>query len=110
MAAPSIQPLPIVQARRQLQDCLEMGHVIPTKHFRDELSNERIPFEDAWTVLRYGNIFDPPEEDSKTPEWKYRIEGHEPGGKWIVVVFCFKSTETACLITIFSVSAKRRRA
>lgn len=109
MTAAGIQPVSSHEARRQLQDCLEHGKVIPGKHFRDELKNEDIPLEDAWTVLRYGNIYDPPERDSKTWEWKYRIEGSEPGGKWIVIVFCFKSSETALLITIFSVSARRRK-
>ena len=109
MKSNRIQPLPSVQARRQLQECLEFGKVVLTRHFRDELSNERIPFDDAWSILRRGNIYDPPEQDSNTDEWKYRIEGHEPGGKWIVIVFWFKNTDTAFLITIFSVSAKRRK-
>ena len=65
--------------------------------------------EDAWVVLRYGRIFDPPEEDTRSGEWKYRVEGHEPGGKWIAVVFSFKSVTRANLITIFSVKAKGKR-
>jgi hypothetical protein len=41
-----------------LQHCLEEGEVVPTKHFRDELANESITFEDAWIVLRSGAIYD----------------------------------------------------
>jgi len=44
----------------------------------------------------------------KTAEWKYRVEGHEPGGKWVVVVFCFKTVERALLITVFSVESRRK--
>ena len=98
-----------VEAADLLRYCLEHGEIVPTKHFREELSNEGIPFEDALSVLRYGIIYDPPEENMKTGEMKYRIQGHEPGGKWMVIVFCFKSIERANLITIFSVQSKRRR-
>jgi len=59
-------------------------------------------------VLKHGNIFDPAEKDIKTGEWKYRVEGYEPGGKWIVVAFCFKNVERAFLITVFSVESRRK--
>jgi len=55
--------------------------VILGRHFRDELLKEDCVIEDAWTVLRKGEIFDAPEIDVRSREWKYRIEGHEPGGK-----------------------------
>lgn len=97
------------EAADLLHYCLEHGDIVPTRHFREELSNEGIPFEDAWTVLRTGIIYDPPEEEMKTGEWKYRVQGHEPGGKWMVIVFCFKTIERVNLITIFSVQARRRR-
>ena len=97
------------EASDLIRFCLESGDVVPTRHFREELSNEGIAFEDALHVLRSGLIFDPPEENMKTGEWKYRIQGHEPGGKWMVIVFCFKTIERANLITIFSVQGKRRR-
>jgi uncharacterized DUF497 family protein len=98
-----------VEAAELLHYCLEDGEVVPTRHFREELANEGIPFEDAVSVLRYGIIYDPPEENLKTGEMKYRIEGHEPGGKWMVIVFSFKTIERASLITIFSVQSRRRR-
>ena len=56
-----------------------------------------------------GRIFDAPEPDIKTGEWKYRIEGHEPGGKWLAIVFSFKTVERAFLITVFSIAAKGKR-
>lgn len=89
--------------------CLgEGGSIIPGKHFRAELVAEGITFEDAWGVLRTGQIFDPPEQDIRTGEWKYRLEGHEPGGKWIVIVLTFKSLEHTFLITVFSVKTRKR--
>jgi len=92
-----------------LRYCIEDGEVVPSKHFRQKLSVEGLTFEDAWLVLKHGNIYDAPEPDMKTAEWMYRIEGHEPGGKWVVVVFCFKTVERAFLITVFSVESRRKR-
>jgi uncharacterized DUF497 family protein len=97
------------KAASQLRHCLEHGEVIPTRHFRDQLADEEISFQDAHDVLRRGIIYDESEEDSDTQEWKYRIEGHEPGGKWMAIIYSFKTTERASLITIFSIHSRRRR-
>jgi uncharacterized DUF497 family protein len=93
-----------------LRHCLEDGEVRYGRHFRDELANEGLSIEDAWNVLRHGRIFDSPEQDIKTGEWKYRVEGQEPGGRTIAVVFCFKAIERVFLITVFSIQTKGRRA
>jgi uncharacterized DUF497 family protein len=97
------------KASSQLRHCLEHGEVIPTKHFREELADEGVSFQDAHDVLRLGIIYDEPEEDSSSFEWKYRIEGHEPGGKWMAVIYSFKSVQRVSLITIFSIHSRRRR-
>lgn len=89
-----------------LHHCLEDGEVVPGKHFKDELRKEGLQFEDAWGVLRSGNIYDPPEIDPKSGEWKYRVEGHEPGGKWMVIVISFKSLERVFLITVWSIETR----
>lgn len=90
-----------------LHDCLgAKGSVIPGKHFRDELAKEELSMLDAWHVLRSGLIFDAPEVDIKTGEWKYRIEGRVPDGKTIGIVFSFKQVDMAFLITVFSIQAK----
>jgi hypothetical protein len=91
-----------------LHHCVRDGEIVWGKHFKEELSKEVLSFPDAWWVLRRGRVFDPPEQDIKTGEWKYRVEGHEPGGKWLVIVFTFKTLERAFLITVFSVEARGR--
>ena len=53
--------------------------MIPGKHFRDELENECLTFEQARSVLRGGRIYSETEQDRKTAEWTYRVEGWEPG-------------------------------
>jgi hypothetical protein len=45
----------------------------------------------------------------RTGEWKYRVEGHEPGGKWVVIVFSVKSLDQVFLITVFTVKIRKRR-
>src|SRR5258708_39610460 len=86
-----------------LHYCLEDGEVAFGSHFRQEMTREQVSLEDAWTVLRKGRIYDPPEHDIKSGEYKYRVEGHEPGGKGLAVVFSFKTVEKAFLITMFSI-------
>lgn len=58
---------------------------------------------------RSGQIYDPPEQDIKTGEWKYRIEGHTADGQWLVIVFCFRATDQTFLITVWSVERGRKR-
>jgi hypothetical protein len=105
--------LTIGEAVDLLRHCLEDGEIIPGRHFREELKAEELTFEDALCVMQRGSIYDPPEPDIKTGEWKYRVEGHEPGGKWLAVVFSFKEFDRTFLITIFSMKtsmkARRRR-
>lgn len=85
--------------------CLQPGRrVIPGKHFRDELENEGLTLSDALHVLRTGRIYDEPEQDIKTGDWKYRIEGKEVDGRTLKIVFCFKDfdgIDAAYLITVF---------
>jgi hypothetical protein len=99
----------IQEAQDLLHFCLEGGgEIIPGRNFRDELINEELSFEDAWVVLRIGRIYEAPEIDIKSGESKFRVEGYEPGGKWLAIVFSFKTIARAFLITIFSVEGKRR--
>jgi hypothetical protein len=99
----------VQEAQDLLHFCLEGGgEIISGKHFRDELMAEGLTFEDAWVVLKTGLIYDPPEPDIRTGEVKYRVEGYEPDGKWIAIVFSFKALTRAFLITIFSVKGKGR--
>jgi hypothetical protein len=91
-----------------LQDCLEDGNIIQGRHFRNELAAESLTIADALFVLRSGSIKDPPEIDIRSREWKYKVEGFEPAGKWLVIAFSFKQIDTVFLITIFSVESRGR--
>jgi hypothetical protein len=103
-----VDRLTTVEAVDLVRHCLENGSIIPSKHFRDELAKESADINDAFHVLRCGNIFDPPEQDMKTGEWKYRIEGHIPDGQWLAIVFKFRTEDSAFVITIFSIERMRR--
>jgi hypothetical protein len=77
--------------------------VIPGKHFREELANEGLDILDAHNVLRAGSIFQEPEPDIRSGDWKYRMEGTDLEGKPLAVVICFKDAATGFLITVFSI-------
>jgi hypothetical protein len=87
----------------------ESGSVTLGRHFREKLKKEHLAIDEAYCVMKSGNIFEPPEEDISTGEWKWRVEGSEPDGKWLVVVFSFKTVNSAFLITVYSVEARKRR-
>lgn len=91
-----------------LHHCLEQGDILEGRHFREELRKEGLVIEDAYVVLRSGFIYEPPEIDIKTGEWKWRIEGPELDGRWLMIVFSFKTVDRAFLITVYSIEAKRR--
>lgn len=83
--------------------CLEDGAVIFGKHFREELADDGLDDSDAYYVLKHGQIFKEPEQDIKSGEWKYRIEGETLDKQKIAVVFCFKTVDKLFLITVFCV-------
>ncbi len=103
------KPLAKQAALDLLHHCLEEGIVRPGKHFLEELADEDLDMEDARKVLQGGAIYDAPEHDVKTGDWKYKVEGYESGEKWIVIVFTFHGWNNAFLITIWSIEARRRR-
>ena len=79
------------------------------RHCKRELANEGLEIGDAWTVLQTGRVYEAPEPDIRTGEWKYRLEGREPGGALIVIIFALKRLDSAYLITIFSVYGRGTR-
>jgi hypothetical protein len=86
-----------------VRHCLSAGRMIPGKHFRDELAKEGLDILDAHYVLRTGNIFQEPEPDIRSGDWKYRMEGTDIEGRPLAVVFCFRDESTGFLITAFSI-------
>jgi uncharacterized DUF497 family protein len=97
-----VKRLSRAEAADLVRHCLSAGRVIPGKHFREELANEGLDILDAHHVLRKGNIFQEPEPDIRSGDWKYRMVGTDLEGKPLAVVFCFRDESTGFLITIFS--------
>lgn len=94
------EPLGKAQAKTQLNRCLSEGSVIYSKHFRQELANDRLTTEDILAVCKSGAIIMAPEKDIKSGNWKYRIEGLSPEGLKLALVFTFRPN-MAVLITVF---------
>jgi hypothetical protein len=93
------------EATDLVRHCLSSGKVRYGRHFKEELANEALAIQDAYHVLKRGVILREPEQDIRTGEWKYRMEGADVEGKRLAVVFCFKEAEATFLITIFSIRA-----
>lgn len=83
-----------------------VGHEVLTKHFRDELRAEGLAAADAFYVLQHGCVFNEPEFNARYQEWNYRMEGTEPDGKSVAIIFGFTKDETGLLITIFSIRSR----
>ena len=90
------------EAQRLVRHCLSDSKVIFGRHFRDELAADGFDIQDAVAVLRTGQIYNEPEVDVKTREWKYRIEGKSIDGDRLAIVFCFKTIDTCFCITAFA--------
>ena len=73
------------------------------------MANEGPDLQDALKVLKAGQVYDEPEHDIKSGDWKYRCEGSVLDGRWLAIVFCFETIDTAILITVFSIRPRERR-
>ncbi len=92
-----------------LHHCLEEGEVQWGPHFKKALADESLSILEVYGILRGGNIYEEPEQDIKTADWKYRVEGYEPSGKWLAIILTFREVDRVFLITCFSIEARRRR-
>jgi hypothetical protein len=103
-----VKRLTAQEAKNLVRLCLEDGVVTWGPHFRKALADETFAIEDVYDVLQHGTIYDAPEPDIRTGEWKYTVEGHIEDGQWVKVVFCFKAEDKTFLITVFTVERRRR--
>jgi uncharacterized protein DUF4258 len=88
------------QAKAKLNQCLDEGTVIYSRHFREELANDDLTTEDVLRVCKSGAVAVPPEKDIKTGDWKYTIEGITVDRRNIAVVFTFRLV-SAVFVTVF---------
>lgn len=91
-------------AKDLLLECLgEDGELILGKEFLAEVEKEDLTFPDVLHVLKLGDIVEPADENPKTGEWEYRIEGEGPDGDRLTMVFCFRAINRVFLISLLSV-------
>ncbi len=95
-------------ARLVINFCLDDGILHRTNHFDKERENEKVMLGDCTFVLENGYIFEDPVWDDEHHEWKYRIDGYEPDGKWLNIIFSFTEKDSAKLITVFSSKPRRK--
>lgn len=88
-------------ALARLRGCLENGLIDFSPHFAQALKDDGLDLGDARQVLKTGNIHDEPEFDVRRQQWRYRIEGKEPDGKWLAMIFTFVEVDEAVMITAY---------
>jgi hypothetical protein len=86
-------------AQTLLRHCLEHGIVAPHPHFLRALKDDGLTLIDVMPVLKSGIVYDEPEFDVRFQQWRYRVEGGEPSGRWVAIVFTFITSDEALLIT-----------
>lgn len=89
-------------AVKQIRDCLRQGRVRDTRPFRDRLAAKGLAIGDAHYVLNHGTVFHEPEHDVHFQQWRYRMEGTEPDGQYLSIIFAFEGPEDGVLLTLFS--------
>ncbi len=108
MPTAPIPRMDLPEALKLLRKCFAEAGVRQTKHFIAELAKEARTFVDVGVVIGSGNIYDAPEQDLKSGDWKYKVEGFCRDRQWLAIVFCFKEVDLALLIPVFSVENLRR--
>ncbi|MFZ0819854.1 MAG: DUF4258 domain-containing protein [Candidatus Acidiferrales bacterium] len=93
-------------AAKLIRECVETGRIRITQHFKQELMKEGLSIGDALHVIQHGGIYNEPEHDPSFQQWRYRIEGTEPDGKYVGVIFAFETDEDGVLITVFEIESR----
>lgn len=86
-------------AQALLRRCVEDGVVEPHPYFLRALKDDGIALIDVMPVLNQGIVYEAPEFDVRFQQWRYKVEGREAGGPWLVIVFTFRKAEEVLLIT-----------
>jgi len=89
-------------AAKLIRHCLRQGRIRITRHFKEQLAAEGLTIGDAYYVLQQGIVLHEPEHDVFFQQWRYRMEGTEPDGKYVSIIFTFEGPEDGVLVTIFS--------
>lgn len=96
------------QAKSKLNLDLLTGQVVHTNHFSQRLAQKPYDILAVDYVIVNGCIIRPPEWDDDCMMWKYRLEGTDPDGRWIVVIFAIDESDNTYLVTTFSTDRPRR--
>ncbi|PYP87542.1 MAG: hypothetical protein DMG65_17360 [Candidatus Angelobacter sp. Gp1-AA117] len=97
------------EAQKLLRYCAENGVVEPHPHFLSALRDDGLDLLDAMPVLKSGIVYDEPEFDVRFRQWRYKVEGKESGGRWLMIVFTFRADDETLLITAYLKAAGGRR-
>jgi len=89
-------------AVKQIRECLRQGRVRETRPFREKLAAKGLSIGDAHHVLSHGVVFEEPHHDVHFQQWRYRVEGTEPDGQYLSIIFAFEGAEDGVLLSLYS--------
>jgi hypothetical protein len=85
-----------------LRHCFEEGIVQYHPHFHQRCVDRKVDPMGAQHVLRKGTIFDEPEFEVRFQQWRYKVEGKDPDGGVLKVVFTFLSSDQVLILTVLT--------
>ena len=86
LRGPQAPPYTRKEAQRIFQRAFKEGAVILTHHGRLRMRQRGIDTNDLLALARSGTVFNPPEPDIKTDQWKYLIERPRPRLKAVFII------------------------
>jgi len=85
-----------------LRHCLEDGIVQYHAHFYQRCLERKVDPMGAQHVLRKGMIYDEPEFEVRFQQWRYKVEGKDPDGTVLKVVFAFLAKDEVLVLTVLT--------
>ena len=98
------------EAKRIILLILKDGYVGYSFHcLQESMSKQGVTTIDVVNALQCGQVLREPEWDDEFHNWKYRVEGRDAAGRWIAIIFAFKTFDLVFLITVFSIEARGKK-
>ena len=85
---------------RRIQQKVRRLEYVMSIHAEEEMADDRLTIFDVEHALLTGKIVER-QEDSRTGEWKYLIEGQTHGSEVVIVVTKLSLTGKLIIITVY---------
>lgn len=95
------RPLGVAEATEMIRGIAKLGTVIQSDHCEYESMPERnLSAQDIQFILEEGEVREPPEPDTKTGDYKYKMVGETIDGDPATAVVVILSHRSLCVVTV----------